>query len=54
MIAERSRSNAVELLGGWSEGDEIEIHEAMMSLARRNMLETLFDSSSEDLLEGIG
>jgi cytochrome P450 len=53
MIAERSRSNAVELLGGWSDGDEIEIHEAMMSLARRNMLETIFDSPSEDLLDAL-
>jgi cytochrome P450 len=50
-IVGRARLNARRLIEGWRDGDEIEVADAMMSLAQRNILETLFDSASERLLE---
>jgi cytochrome P450 len=53
ILAERSRANALGLIDGWRVDEEIEVTDAMMGLARRNMLETLFDSPSEELIRAM-
>jgi cytochrome P450 len=50
IIAERSHANTVSLVEGWRAGEEFEVSGAMMALAQRNILETLFDSPSEKLI----
>jgi cytochrome P450 len=53
MLGARSRPNAERLVAGWYPGDEIEVTQAMMALAQRNILETLFDSPSEELVRAM-
>src|SRR5262249_26824646 len=53
IVAERSHANAEALVGRWQVGDEIEAADAMMALAQRNILETIFYSPSEELVQAM-
>lgn len=46
-----ARGNVERVLMSWGDGAEVDVAAAMMALARRNILETLFDSPSERWLD---
>ena len=49
-LVTRARENTERLAAGWSEGEQIDVREAMTALARRNLFDMLFEGASAQWL----